>query len=219
AVVRNSFPERADPPPVSRPPTGAVYAGRLARDRELETIAAASRSTELPLTLMGPADESWLNGFDRARCRVLPAGTLTEVDERLTTAGIALVTHSDAWDNHRLALPNKLFHALSLGVPVVATDVGELAEVVREYECGSLYRPGDARDLARAIEEVVERHEHFLARVRAARHDASWSRDRTVLLGVYAGVSRRQSDVEPADAPPNVPRAGPVADETESRRE
>ena len=213
AVVRNSFPERADTPPVSRPPTGAVYAGRLARDRELETIAAASRSTELPLTLMGPADESWLSGFDRARCRVLPAGTLTEVDERLTHAGIALVTHSDAWDNHRLALPNKLFHALSLGVPVVATDVGELAQVVREYECGTLYRPGDARDLTRAIEEVVERHEHFLAQVRAARHDASWSRDRAVLLAVYAGVSRRQPDVEPADAIHEAPGTGPAADE------
>ena len=162
---------------------------------------------------MGPADESWLSGFDRARCRVLPAGTLTEVDERLTHAGIALVTHSDAWDNHRLALPNKLFHALSLGVPVVATDVGELAQVVREYECGTLYRPGDARDLTRAIEEVVERHEHFLAQVRAARHDASWSRDRAVLLAVYAGVSRRQPDVEPADAIHEAPGTLPAADE------
>jgi glycosyltransferase involved in cell wall biosynthesis len=137
---------------------------------------------------MGPADDSWLAGFDRGRCAVLPAGTLEEVDRRLTAAGIALVTHSDAWDNHRLALPNKLFHALSLGVPVVATAVGELAEVVRGYECGALYRPGDAEDLARAIDEVRQRHEHYLAMVRAARHDASWSRDRAVLLGVYAGV-------------------------------
>jgi glycosyltransferase involved in cell wall biosynthesis len=188
AVVRNTFPERPDASPVASPPAGAVYAGRLARDRELETIAAASRRTSLPITLMGPADDSWLAGFDRGRCAVLPAGTLEEVDRRLTAAGIALVTHSDAWDNHRLALPNKLFHALSLGVPVVATAVGELAEVVRGYECGALYRPGDAEDLARAIDEVRQRHEHYLAMVRAARHDASWSRDRAVLLGVYAGV-------------------------------
>ncbi len=41
--------------------------------------------------------------------------------------GLALVTHSDRWVNHRLALPNKLFHAVRAGVPVVATDVGELA--------------------------------------------------------------------------------------------
>jgi glycogen(starch) synthase len=188
AVVRNTFPERVHAPPVANPPTSAVYAGRLARDRELETIAAASRLTSLPITLMGPADDSWLAGFDRGGCDVLPAGTLEEVDRRLTAAGIALVTHSDAWDNHRLALPNKLFHALSLGVPVVATEVGELAEVVRAYECGTLYRPGDPHDLARAIDELVQRHAHFLDLVRAARHDASWSRDRAVLLGVYAGV-------------------------------
>lgn len=206
SVVRNSFPERGpEAPTVTSPPVGAVYAGRLARDRELETIAAASRLTGVPLTLMGPGDESWLAGFDPGGCTVLPPGTLAEVDARLAGAGIALVTHSDAWDNHRLALPNKLFHALSLGVPVVATEVGELADAVRAYDCGALYLPGDAAALAAAVDEVVLRHEHYLERVRAARSDASWPRDRAVLLDVYAGVSRRQQ----LRSPPR-PEAGPA---------
>jgi glycogen synthase len=206
SVVRNSFPERGpEAPTVTSPPLGAVYAGRLARDRELETIAAASRLTGVPLTLMGPGDESWLAGFEPGGCTVLPAGTLAEVDARLAGAGIALVTHSDAWDNHRLALPNKLFHALSLGVPVVATEVGELADAVRAYDCGVLYPPGDAAALAAAVDEVVRRHEHYLERVRAARSDVSWPRDRSVLLDVYAGVSRRHQDRSPSR-----PEAGPA---------
>lgn len=188
SVVRNSFPARDGHGAVSSPPTAGVYAGRLARDRELETVAAASRLTSLPLTLMGPADESWLSGFDAGEVSVLPAGSLEDVDARLVAAGIALVTHSDSWDNHRLALPNKLFHALSLGVPVVATEVGELAKAVRAYDCGVLYRPGDAAGLAAAIETIRDRHEHFVGQARAAREDAGWSRDKEVLLDVYAGV-------------------------------
>lgn len=198
-VVRNSFPAREDAPPPASPPTAAVYAGRLARDRELETIAAASRCTDLPLVVMGPADESWLAGFDAGRATVLPAGTMQEVDERLTSAGIALVTHSDSWKNHRLALPNKLFHALSLGVPVVATEVGELAAAVRAYDCGVLYPPGDAAALADAIEEVRSRHAYFCERARAARAESGWPRDRAALLDVYAEMSpRRPGPVVPA---------------------
>lgn len=202
SVVRNSFPAREPgAAAVSSPPTGAVYAGRLARDRELETIAAASALTAVPLTVMGPADDSWLAGFEPGSCSVLPAGTLTEVDERLARAGIALVTHSDAWDNHRLALPNKLFHALSVGVPVVATDVGELADAVRAYDCGVLYPPGDAAGLAAAVDEVATRHGYFLERVSLAQADASWPRDRSVLMDVYADVSRRQRVRRPGGKP------------------
>lgn len=178
-------------------PAGAVYAGRLARDRELETIAAASERTDLPVLLMGPADESWLAGFDPGRCTVLGPEPMAEVSRRLQAAGIALVTHSDAWENHRLALPNKLFHALSLGVPVVATDVGELAGAVQAYDCGLLYPPGDAAALAAAIEGVRARHDYYAGRARAARSEASWSRDEEVLLGVYAVVSRRAADSDP----------------------
>jgi len=194
-VVRNTFPERersAQPEgTVQSPPSAAVYTGRLARDRELETIAAASMLTSLPIVVMGPGDDAWLADYDARRVQVRPAGTIEEVDEVLASAGIALVTHSDRWANHRLAMPNKLFHALSLGVPVVATDVGELAAVVRAYDCGVLYPPSDAAALAAAVEEVSRRHEHFCERARAARADATWEKDRTALIAVYAGMSPR----------------------------
>lgn len=222
-VVRNSFPSRTDPLPVVSPPAAAVYAGRLARDRELETIAAASELTDLPITLMGPGDESYLEHFDPRRCALVPSGSIADVDAALTAAGIALVTHSDAWENHRLALPNKLFHALSLGVPVVATDVGALAATVRAHDCGVLYAPGDAAGLAAALDQVRAAHAHYQAQAVRAGAATDWSRDRDVLLGVYAGLSLRQrgqrshgagptDSAGPVDAAP----AGSPTDESES---
>src|SRR5665647_1218229 len=61
-VVRNTFPRAELPERRSGGPTGAVYAGRIAPYRELEVIARASRSTNLPITLIGPADAQFLAG-------------------------------------------------------------------------------------------------------------------------------------------------------------
>ena len=174
-VVRNTFPARDEALVPVSPPTAFVYAGRLAADRELEVIAQASDHLDLPVVVRGPADEHWLSRFDRHACEVRPPIPVAEVDRELCAAGAALVTHSDRWENHRLALPNKVFHAVSLGVPVVATDVGELAAIVRQHGLGTLYRPGDAQDLVRAARELLGEHEKYLQQVAAARADLSWA--------------------------------------------
>ena len=94
-VVRNTFP-MPDPLPEPPPkPSGAVYAGRLAPFRELEVVAAASRRVDLPVTLVGPADETWLARFDPGRALVRPSLPVADVDALLTCAGLALVTLSD----------------------------------------------------------------------------------------------------------------------------
>lgn len=198
AVVRNTFPLLAaedgpSRPPGLRPPpapTAAVYAGRLAPYRELEVIARASRGLDLPVSLVGPADETWLASFDRGRVEVRAAMTVEQVDELLATAGLALVTHSDRWANHRLAMPNKLFHAVRIGVPVVATDVGELGALVRRHGVGELYPPGDADALAAAVRRAVARYDELRDAVRAAAPALSWEQDAAALRGVYEQLGR-----------------------------
>ena len=183
-VVRNTFPEPAYAVTVSSPPTAFLYAGRLAADRELEVVAAASDQVGLPMVLRGPADDHWLSRFDARSCEVRPPVPVADLDVELAAAGAALVTHSDRWENHRLALPNKVFHAVSLGVPVVATDVGELAGLVREHGLGTLYRPGDPADLVRACRELVDGHGEYLRRVARAREQLTWARDAARLVSL-----------------------------------
>ena len=185
AVVRNTFPPVTAPTQCSGGPTAAVYAGRLAPFRELEVIARASALTDLPITLIGPTDAQFLARFNPGRVRIEDSRPADEVDAVLAAAGLALVTHSDRWENHRLALPNKLFHAVRAGVPVVATDVGELARTVREYDLGELYRPGDADDLARAIERALARYVELQASVLDAARTLSWDTDSAVLCAAY----------------------------------
>lgn len=188
-VVRNA----SDPlpaPEVPPAPHRLLYAGRLAAHRELEVVAAASGDLPVPVDLVGPADETWLRGFDPASAVVLPPVPAAEVGWLLRGAGVALVTLSDRWQDHRLALPDALFQAVAAGVPVVATDVGELATVVRGYRLGTLYRPGDPASLAAAVAALLARYDEHVAAVRTARPSLSWSADERVLIDVYAGLVR-----------------------------
>lgn len=190
-VVRNSFPLPAEPPQPPSAPGGAVYAGRIAAYRELEIIAAAAPVLKpLRVTLAGPADETYLAGFRAGPVTVRPTMPLAEVEALITSEGLALVTHSNRWVNHRLALPNKLFLAVRAGVPVIATDVDELASCVRAYGIGTLYRPGDAAGLVAAARTVVARYDEYVGRVREAAPALSWQSDGAALLGVYAGLGR-----------------------------
>jgi len=190
-VVRNTFPLLGPGPDDGHTctldaPVGAVYAGRLAPHRELETIAAASRATDLPITLVGPADETWLAAFDPGGARVEPARSVEAVDELLAATGLALVTVTDRWANHRLAMPNKLFHAVHVGVPVVATDVGEVGRLVRAYGVGELYPSGDADALVAALDRARQHFPQLREAVRAAGPALSWSADAAALIDLYA---------------------------------
>lgn len=195
-VVRNTFPPAAPHAPrAGDAPRGLIYAGRLAAYRELETIAAASgpivEHLGLPLTLLGPADPTWLAAFDPGRAVVAPPVAPADVDARLAAAGLVLVTHSDRWENHRLALPNKLFHAVRVGAPVVATDVGELAATVRRHGLGTLYPPGDPAGLVRAVRAAVADYPAFRSAIEQAAPELSWDHDGSALLATYERLASR----------------------------
>lgn len=194
AVVRNTFPLRDVLPALPDAPQGLVYAGRVAAFRELEVIASASEQIKLPIEICGPSDDTWLSRFDPGRATVVPALPLDEASRHLERAGLALVTHSNRWANHRLAMPNKLFHAVSLGIPVVATDVGELGRIVEEFGLGTLYEPGNPEALIQAVGEAVAGYDRLRTAVRAAREELSWATDSVRLLDVYAKLALRRKD-------------------------
>jgi glycogen synthase len=113
------------------------------------------------------------------------------VDEAYRAAGIALVPLTDDQLNHRLALPNKLFHAVRAGIPVIAADLPELRRLVTRHELGALYRPGDPASLREAANTVVSRYDQLLETVARAQESLTWTHDEAVLLDVYARLEGR----------------------------
>ncbi|RDI95091.1 glycosyltransferase [Meiothermus sp. QL-1] len=73
---------------------------------------------------------------------------------RLMNAADAYVM-SSAWEG----MPMVLLEAASVGLPIVATDVGGNREVVEEGRNGFLVPPGDSARLAAAMEDLMQKDE------------------------------------------------------------
>lgn len=207
-VVRNTFPSRRAAESaegasgsassgeithvsLSLRPAGVVYAGRIGPERDLETLIPAAAAAGLDAVLMGPADREYLPRIQAAAAnvRIEPARPIDEVDDVLRRAGISVVTLTDTCENHRLALPNKVFHAVRAGVPVVAADLPELRRLVTRYGLGRLYRPSDVASMRAALEQVAADYPRLCDQVARARADLSWERDAAVLIGVYDSLA------------------------------
>jgi glycosyltransferase involved in cell wall biosynthesis len=122
-----------------------VFAGRLTAQKSLDAgIDAVRRAGGVSLVVVG-------DGPDRAAlerlggARFLGAQPRERVLEALRAADAVFLPSS--WEN----FPHVLVEALAVGTPVIATDVGGVAEVVDDGVNGLLVRPGDADALAAAI--------------------------------------------------------------------
>jgi glycogen synthase len=188
-VIRNTFP-RADVAPVlPAAPTGLLYAGRVGAGRDLPAVVDAARElAPFPTLLMGSVDPNYR--LDLGPVQKVPETSIDEVDRVLQDSGISLVTLTNTCENHRLALPNKLFHAVRAGVPVVAADLPELRAVITKYRLGTLYEPGNASSLAAAVRALIADYGSYVDGVRAAGAELNWEHDAELLVSAYSSLAR-----------------------------
>lgn len=101
--------------------------------------------------------------------------------------------------------PLKILESLAAGVPVVASDLPPVREIVTDGVEGRLVAPDRPADLARAIRLLLHLPEHrarmsAAARERAAR-DFAWDRSLDLLKGVYRSLRPRAA--APSHTKPN----------------
>jgi glycosyltransferase involved in cell wall biosynthesis len=82
--------------------------------------------------------------------------------------------------------PLKLYEYLAAGLPVVASDLGQIREVIEDGVSGLLARPGDAGDLARRLGRLLDAPREREALGRGARRRAA--------AYTWAGNARRILD-------------------------
>lgn len=72
------------------------------------------------------------------------------------TADVGITLLEDTCLNHRFALPNKLFEYLIAGVPVMASDLPQVAGIVRKFDVGRVVNPAQKQDLVRSLQYVID---------------------------------------------------------------
>jgi glycogen synthase len=102
--------------------------------------------------------------------------------------GVSLL--EDNCDNHRLALPNKVFEYVAASVPTVASDLPELAALVNGRGIGWTVDAADPADIARGLRDALAAPRETLApRLEAAARELCWPVEQRRLLEVYERVA------------------------------
>lgn len=73
--------------------------------------------------------------------------------------GLAQIGFSlDSFDdlNCLYNLPNKIFDYMHAGVPIIATAIPEVKNIIEKYKCGILIESNDAKTIALAIKNILE---------------------------------------------------------------
>ncbi len=96
--------------------------------------------------------------------------------------------------NSQYSAPNALFNALAAGKPILTTNAGEIAQIVREEQCGSIIEQPTPMLIAQAIQELSDPslRERLSAKARQAAQDKyNWAKTEANLLGVYKQMATR----------------------------
>jgi glycosyltransferase involved in cell wall biosynthesis len=142
----------------------AAYAGHFYPWKGVDVLVRAVASTrDVHLRLVGGhAGEPDLARVQALvdslgiRDRVTMTGLVpwAEVPDRLRDADVLVLPNPAAAISERYASPLKLFEYLSLGKPIVASDLPAVREIVTANQSALLVPPGDATALASALERL-----------------------------------------------------------------
>ncbi len=103
-------------------------------------------------------------------------------------ADIGLSLDKDTNLNYRYSLPNKIFDYIQCGVPVLASDLPEVAAIVRGYDVGMVLDEHSPAAVARAINLMLD--EDFkskkAANIKKAAAELLWENDEKKLISIYS---------------------------------
>lgn len=140
-VVKPNFVDFDAPEPGPR--AGLLFVGRLSAEKGVATMAEAMRrSPDAMLRVVGDGPEAGLLEGVQGVIR-LGSQPGNAVRQEMSRA-LALVVPSVWYEN----FPRTIVEAFASGLPVIASHIGALADIVTDGETGLLFNPADPADLA-----------------------------------------------------------------------
>ena len=137
-----------------------LYVGRLSAEKGVHTLLKAwgqLRGIALRVAGDGPLLEEAAMMVRRHGLRdITLMGRVPPRDILASMKGAQLLIFPSEWYE---GLPMTLIEAFACGLPVIASRLGAMAELVDEGHTGLLFRPGDPKDLAAKVRWAVEHPE------------------------------------------------------------
>ena len=113
---------------------------------------------------------------------------------RKAKIGLALIQPASL--NYVISQPNKLFAYMIAGLPVVASDLPGIRDIVSKEKCGILVTPGDPEEAAKAIAALLQKEELRMSLGengrKAIERELNWEMERQKLFDFYDMIQGRE---------------------------
>jgi glycosyltransferase involved in cell wall biosynthesis len=143
----------------------ALFAGRLSPEKGIDILADAwKRLPDIPLKIAGDGPLSKTQW--PANVTTLGHQSRKQIQALMQDAVVVIVP--SIWYEF---VPLTLLEAFVCGTPVIASNLGSMAERVDHHRSGLLFRPGDPEDLARHVRWAFDHPDQLRVMRAAARRE------------------------------------------------
>ncbi|MBN2200902.1 glycosyltransferase [bacterium] len=191
-------------------PRELVYIGSLDSHKGVDLMlrAAARSRTRPPVLIIGGKTTAEVQIFKKHAAEIA-AGINVDVtgwldrsalESRLSGAALGALPLRDTFFNRHLTSPLKLFDYFGHGIPVLASDLPTMRELIREEETGLFFPPGNEASMAEAIDRFFSQQDRWpVMRENVLRAAAEWTWEKRArrIRTIVESDLRRPSGPEP----------------------
>jgi len=173
---------------------GSIQPG-VGIEESIEAVASFKNKLSLKLLFVGKVSDSYKETFDRLLAPINVIVELVndvpyfEVPNYYNQMDISLVLYGTKGITPYIS-PMKLFESMAMGVPVIATDVGEVRDIVESTNCGLVVAPGNSEAIVNALSKLVlnDASRHLMGDngKKAAHLNFNWEVEQKKLLKMYS---------------------------------
>lgn len=90
--------------------------------------------------------------------------------------------------NYYLALPNKIFDYIHAGVPVLASDLPEIAAIINKYKIGVITKtriPAELASLIQSLFKDIENYKKYKQNTILARNELCWENEEKTIINIF----------------------------------
>jgi glycosyltransferase involved in cell wall biosynthesis len=115
--------------------------------------------------------------------------SIKELSKLTPQADLGLSIEEDLGLNYRFALPNKLFDYIQAQVPVLITNLPEMAAIVNQYQIGEITESLEPRHLAEKIMDALnndEKRKVWKNNLPLAAKELTWENEEKVIWEIFS---------------------------------
>lgn len=177
-----------------------VYQGWISPERNLESLIRAMAEVAAPaaLLIVGYGDhvaalQSLVRSLNLDDQIVFCGRVESDELHALTCAcDVGIIPYVAVDEMHKYCSPNKLFEFVAAGLPIIATDLPYLRDIIGGYDIGWLCDTSAPRTLAECMRTALSdgrRHNHFKANLEKAQKELNWGVEEQKLFHLYSNLT------------------------------